>query len=526
MMPALIAVSAMAALTVAAGTAVPERYGFVLLRGADTLAVEKFTRDAASLRGEVLVPRRARLAVSATTDAGGCIGAVSVAVFPWGASPDATPVQRVALRLDGDTVRVDVCARDVVQALGRPLPGRRALLPEDAVAAMSLVLDCARATGLDSVVVPTAAFPGLRAQPVTVRFHGADSATIVMTDTSRATFDAAGRLVRWRQLGGSGLVALRVDAAALDGIAFAAPDYSAPAGAPYRAEEVRVRVNDAVTLAGTLTMPSGAAGRVPAVVTISGTGGQDRDCHAPIADGWRPFRELADTLARRGIAVLRLDDRGVGASTGDQGAATERTAADDARAALAFLRARPDVDPQRLALLGHSEGVRIGMIAASEEPKLAALALLSGAADTRAATRAQLAWVLERSPETRGLPRDSLLAVAERRMDSLAVTGARAVFRWEASRYAKPIRARVAIFHGATDRQVPASQADALADVFRRAGRRDVTVTVFPDHNHLLVADPDGDFLTYDRLKTARLDAGVRGAIADRLAEWLEPARR
>jgi len=72
-------------------------------------------------------------------------------------------------------------------------------------------------------------------------------------------------------------------------------------------------------------MPAAPGGPVPAVVTISGTGAQDRDSYAPIAEGWRPFREFADTLGRRGIAVLRLDDRGTGGSTGDQGTATERT---------------------------------------------------------------------------------------------------------------------------------------------------------------------------------------------------------
>lgn len=519
MLPALIA----ATMLVTIGA--PERYGIVLTRGTDTLAVERFTRDATGLRGEVLVPRRARVIVSATTDAGGCILSISLAVYPWGASAEATPVQHVNVRLDGDSVRVDARARDVGQSFARSMPGRRALLPGESVAAMALVIDCARAAGGDFVVVPVAAFPGLREQAVTVRFHGRDSATVVTTDSSRATLDAEGRLVRWRSLDGSGLAAVRVDAATLDRIAFAAPDYGVPADAPYRAEDVRVRVSDAVTLAGTLTMPKQARGRVPAVVTISGSGGQDRDAYAAIADGWRPFRELADTLARRGIAVLRLDDRGVGASTGDQGAATEQTNADDVRAALAYLRTRSDMDSSRLALLGHSEGVRVGMIVASGEPKLAGLVLVSGAADTRAAMRAQMTWVLDHSPESRGLSRDSLLAIAEQRMDSLAATSAREVYRWDPKPYAAKIRARVAIFHGATDRQVPPEQAEALAAVFRGAGHRDVPVRVFAGRNHLLVADPDGDFLAYDRLKTARLDAEVRGAIADRVAQWLSPGR-
>jgi uncharacterized protein len=94
-----------------------------------------------------------------------------------------------------------------------------------------------------------------------------------------------------------------------------APDYSAPNDAPYSAEEVRVTSPPGVGLAGTLTMPQHAAGaRVPAVVMITGSGPQDRDEATPAIPGWRPFREIADTLGRRGIAVLRMDDRGVGGS--------------------------------------------------------------------------------------------------------------------------------------------------------------------------------------------------------------------
>jgi predicted acyl esterase len=94
-------------------------------------------------------------------------------------------------------------------------------------------------------------------------------------------------------------------------------DYSAPPGAPYTAENVTVPTPGGFTLAGTLTLPKGASGEhlVWAMVTISGTGPQDRDEYLGLA-GYRPFRQVADLLGRRGIAVLRMDDRGVGASHG------------------------------------------------------------------------------------------------------------------------------------------------------------------------------------------------------------------
>src|SRR5690242_7480602 len=90
-------------------------------------------------------------------------------------------------------------------------------------------------------------------------------------------------------------------------------DYSAPAGAPYTAENVSVPTPRGYALVGTLTLPRGAnrSHPVPAIVTITGTGPQDRDEYLGL-QGYRPFRQIADSLGRRGIAVLRMDDRGVG----------------------------------------------------------------------------------------------------------------------------------------------------------------------------------------------------------------------
>src|SRR6185437_7103112 len=87
------------------------------------------------------------------------------------------------------------------------------------------------------------------------------------------------------------------------------PDYTAPAGAPYIAEQVTVKTPMGHTLAGTLTLPKSASRRRPvgAIVTITGSGPEERD-EAIGIDDYRPFRQFADTLGRRGIAVLRMDD--------------------------------------------------------------------------------------------------------------------------------------------------------------------------------------------------------------------------
>ncbi len=201
------------------------------------------------------------------------------------------------------------------------------------------------------------------------------------------------------------------------------PDYSAPAGAPYRAEEVTVRTPSGVALAGTLTLPAGAAGRVPAVLLLTGSGPQDRDESVLALPGWRPFRQVADTLGRRGIAVLRLDDRGVGGSGGSAAATTLAESAEDARAALAFLRARPEVDPARVGIVGHSEGGYVASMAAVDD---------RGAARARSWSRRRRAagarwWMYQNrlaieAVSTLAPHVDSLLVLAAAQRDSLAAS--------------------------------------------------------------------------------------------------------
>lgn len=129
---------------------------------------------------------------------------------------------------------------------------------------------------------------------------------------------------------------------------------------PYRVIEVTVAAGSGVTLAGTLTIPKGD-GTFPAVLLITGAGAQDRD---EALFGHKPFLVLADHLTRRGIAVLRLDDRGVGASTGSFEDATEDDLIDDVVLALQLLAHRQEVNPHAVGLIGHSEGGAIGPLAA------------------------------------------------------------------------------------------------------------------------------------------------------------------
>lgn len=159
---------------------------------------------------------------------------------------------------------------------------------------------------------------------------------------------------------------------------FARPQTPAPPY-PYASTDVTYACPDpaqkGATLAGTLTVPRGQ-GPFPAAILVTGSGPQDRD---ETLFGHKPFLVLADHLTRAGVAVLRVDDRNVGRSKGFTGTATSADLAGDVLAGLAFLAARPEVDPERVGLIGHSEGGLIAPLVATRAPEdVAFVVLLAG----------------------------------------------------------------------------------------------------------------------------------------------------
>jgi uncharacterized protein len=144
---------------------------------------------------------------------------------------------------------------------------------------------------------------------------------------------------------------------------------------PYTEEEVIYKnTKDNVKLAGTLTLPPGK-GKFPAVVLITGSGAQDRN---ETILGHRPFLVLADFLTRRGIAVLRVDDRGIGGSErGSPGATTENYVG-DVLSGVEYLKSRADINHKKIGLIGHSEGGMIAPIAAVRSKDVAFIVMLAG----------------------------------------------------------------------------------------------------------------------------------------------------
>jgi hypothetical protein len=304
------------------------------------------------------------------------------------------------------------------------------------------------------------------------------------------------------------------------------PDYSAPAGAPYSATEVRVPVTagrDTFSLGCTFTMPTASARAVPAVVTVTGSGLQPRDEELwPLLPSYRLFGQIADRLGRAGIAVLRCDDRSAGTSGGRADSATTADLAGDTRAQIGWLRAHAGVDPDRIGIVGHSEGGIIGPLLAAQDRRLAALVILAGPSKNGMEVLVdQARWPIETAPGLTAEVRRSRLAEAEAavRADSVPTSlWLRWFVHYDPLKAARLVRQPTLILQGALDRQVTAGQADTLASAIRNAGNRDVTVRVFPRLNHLfLVSETDGSPSEYSSLR----DAAIPAPVLDTLGAWL-----
>ncbi len=301
-------------------------------------------------------------------------------------------------------------------------------------------------------------------------------------------------------------------------------DYGAPPGAPYTAEDVTVHTPEGLTFTGTLTLPTVRQGKVAAVVTITGSGAEDRDERISTVEGYRPFWQVADTLARRGIATLRLDDRGVNGSSAGPAGATSADFADDIRAALAYLRTRPEIDGTRLGLVGHSEGGMIAPMVAAADPTLKGIVLMAGPAYTgRRILAYQERNGVKNAPGLTAAERATALQKSAATLDSLTATNAwlRFFAAYDPLPTARKVRVPVLILQGETDQQVTPEQADTLAAAFRAGGDRDVTVRKFPATDHLFVADSVGDPARYGMLPTRTVRPQVLGTLADWLAAHL-----
>jgi uncharacterized protein len=298
-------------------------------------------------------------------------------------------------------------------------------------------------------------------------------------------------------------------------------------------QDVRIQANG-FSLTGTLSKPAAAKEPLPAVILVSGSGPTDRD---ETVAGIPIFGQLAGALADAGFAVLRYDKRGVGQSGGRVESAAMVDYAEDLRAAIRMMSGRKDIDRRRIALVGHSEGGSLALMAAAKEKRLAGVALLATVGTTGADLNLyQVTHALERANRPEAERQNTL--ELQRRIQQAVLTGKgwetisipdavrrqaetpwfQSFLAFDPAKVVKDVEQPLLIVQGELDTQVPLSNADALqalASARKKGGAAEVVKV--PGVNHLLVPAKTGEVDEYARLGNVSVSPGVTSA----LTVWL-----
>ncbi|MCO1655396.1 alpha/beta hydrolase family protein [Pseudonocardia humida] len=320
---------------------------------------------------------------------------------------------------------------------------------------------------------------------------------------------------------------------------------------PYRSEDVTYPA-DGFDLAGTLTTPEGP-GPFTAVVMITGSGPQDRD---EALAGHKPFLVIADSLTRAGYAVLRVDDRGVGGSGGDYAAGRYDDMAADVLAGVSYLAGRPEIDPARIGLFGHSEGGYLAPLAAERAAgAVAFVIMMAGPAvdgeailarqnelllaqagvpqteiDAQVAYVRQLAQLLRTGDEegarelTRTRLTEQLASLPEDQRPPAEQVDAqieasfveyRRLVPYDPAPALSALSVPVLAFYGGADVQVPADQSEPVLTELL-ADNPDATVRTLPGLNHLMQPSATGAPAEYATIETT-----VAPEVLDLVTGWL-----
>ena len=319
---------------------------------------------------------------------------------------------------------------------------------------------------------------------------------------------------------------------------------------PYRAEDVKYP-GQGVDLAGTLTIPQGP-GPFTAVLLLTGSGAQNRDEEL---FGHKPFLLLADLLTRAGYAVLRVDDRGIGGSTGSLYDSDYDQLTGDAVAGVEFLRGRSEINRDKIGVLGHSEGGYLVPLVAQRTPVAFAIMmagpaapgeevlvtqnqlLLQAAGAPPEVVSNQIAYVRTLVALLRAEDYQRARAIAVRQLVSQA-TGlppeqqpapeqieaqvaatVNPYYRSWAIHDPAPalqaLRVPVLAFFGGADLQVPAGQNEPLMRSLL-SGAPDATVRTLPGLNHLMQPAGNGGLDEY-----ATIDTTIDPSALELVRSWL-----
>lgn len=289
-------------------------------------------------------------------------------------------------------------------------------------------------------------------------------------------------------------------------------------------------------LAATVTRPSNAPARAPAIVLIGGSGPTDRD---EMVAGIPIFGQLAGQLANAGYMVLRYDKRGVGQSGGRPEAATLDEYAADARAAVDWLSRRKDVDKNRIAVVGHSEGAAVALLAASRDKKIKAAVLVAGPGTLG------YELILEQQRHQLDLmklppaDRDARIALQRKLMDAV-VSGKgwegvppelraqadspwfRSLLMFDPAAVIKKVKQPLLVVRAELDTQVPPHHGEKLSAIANRRKKAPPTrVVTLKGVNHLLVPARTGEVSEYGSLAGSKISPEVSDAIANFLKQAL-----
>ena len=304
-------------------------------------------------------------------------------------------------------------------------------------------------------------------------------------------------------------------------------------------------------LGATITKPaspasakgSGAAGpaaRMPAVILLSGAAVGDRD---GFALGIPTLAQLAGRLAEAGFLAVRYDKRGNGQSGGRSESATIQDYAEDVRAVVRWLEKRDDIDPKRIAVVGHSEGAWVALLAAARDRKIAAVTSIAGPSTTGSELtleqQQQSLDLMKLTPQERAQKIER-----QKQIQAAVVTGKgwesipkderraadtpwfQSLLTYDPAKVLKDVRQPLLFVHGALDKQVPVSHADRLADLARKeSDSKSVEVVVVRGVNHLLVPAITGEVTEYASLPDRNVSKDVSGAVTTWLTKTFAAIR-
>ncbi|HEV3216525.1 MAG TPA: alpha/beta hydrolase [Vicinamibacterales bacterium] len=296
-------------------------------------------------------------------------------------------------------------------------------------------------------------------------------------------------------------------------------------------EQIKVPANG-FSVAGTLSKPPNAEGRLPAVVLVSGSG-TDRD---EFVSGIPIFAQLATSLADAGFIALRYDKRGTGQSGGRPESANYDDYASDAREVIAYLGKRKDVDPRRIAVLGFGEGGWIALNLAAKESRVSALVLVGTAASkgtdlvfeqqrrlfegTGTTAAAQQKAVEQQNQILQavitGKGWDALSPEIRRRVDTPLY---RSFLMFDPAQAIAHTRQPLLVVQADLDNEVPTSHGEQLAQLARSRIKAAGTDYVhLPGLNHLLARAQTGRVAEYGTLA----ERNVSPAAVTEISAWLK----